>query len=210
MLNAILFGLLLGWGAAIPIGPINLEVIRRHLHLGMAYGIALGLGACLADLTYLILLSLGALAILTQPLILKIVGIAGSLILAWFGYSALRAKASVSDKIKTNTRPVWAHTLEGYSLTMLNPMTILFWTSVSAQIATFAQHTQYTLIYAGAGVFLGTLSWILALNTVLFFTRHRLSARAIEFLNISGGVILLGFAVMGLWRAVMPSPIPSP
>ncbi len=35
-ISHLLFGLLLGWGAAIPIGPMNLEIIRRNLRYGTA------------------------------------------------------------------------------------------------------------------------------------------------------------------------------
>ena len=95
MLHQFIFGLLLGLGAAIPLGPMNLEIIRRNLRFGSVYGIALGLGACSADVTYLVLLSLGALSILTHPLILQVIGVIGSSILLWFGYSALRLKATL-------------------------------------------------------------------------------------------------------------------
>ena len=74
-MHLFILGLILGWGAAIPIGPINLEIIRRHLSFGMIFGIAYGLGACIADLCYLILLMSGALILLQHPLVLKIIGI---------------------------------------------------------------------------------------------------------------------------------------
>lgn len=203
MLHQLLFGLLLGWGAAIPLGPINLEIIRRNLRLGTLYGISLGLGACLADITYLVLLSLGTLVIFTHPLTLKIVGILGSLILAWFGISALRMKASnPHNHLSAKSYPAWAHTLEGYILTLLNPMTILFWASVSAQVAISAQQTTYAVIYAGIGVFCGTLSWILVFNMLLHYTRHRLSPAVVQSLNYLGGLILLAYAVHGLWRVL--------
>jgi L-lysine exporter family protein LysE/ArgO len=204
MLRALFFGLLLGWGAAIPIGPINLEIVRRNLRFGTTYGMALGLGACGADITYLALLSFGALTALLHPLILNSVAIAGSFILAWFGYSALRMKAGASSEMAAlNRHPLWRHTAEGYVLTLLNPLTILFWASISAQVIIFSRHAADKAIYAGIGVLLGTLSWMIALNVFLHLTRHRLSKRVMIYLNYAGGIILLGFAAMGFLRVIL-------
>lgn len=204
MLKQLLFGLFLGWGAAIPLGPMNLEIIRRNLRFGTAYGLALGLGACSADVTYLVLLSLGALTILTHPAVLQIVGLIGSSILLWFGYSALRMKSSQfvfkdAQPQQRNSLPL-RHTLEGYVLTMFNPVTILFWGSVSTQIAIAARSTPHAIYYAGLGVFLATVSWVTALNTCLHFTRHRLSERVMGWINICGGLLLIVFALIGFWH----------
>lgn len=200
-MQQLLFGLFLGWGAAIPIGPINLEVIRRNLTFGTRYGVALGLGACSADVTYLLLLSVGFLTLLTQPLILKIMGCLGSLILAWFGYSTLRMKTQHYAKTTaSNTRTTWRHSIEGYLLTLINPMTILFWSSVSTQIVLISKKGEYAIINSGLGVLLGTLSWILGLNLFLHLYRHRLSEKTLQIFNKTGGIILLAFAIHGLWH----------
>jgi L-lysine exporter family protein LysE/ArgO len=204
MLHHFILGLLLGWGAAIPIGPMNLEIIRRNLQLGTRFGVALGLGACSADVTYIILLSLGALTLLNHLLILRILGIVGSLLLAWFGYSALRMKIRaihVEAAQKAMLLP-WRHLIEGYFLTLINPFTVLFWLSVSSQIALATTHSSSAAFHTGIGVMLATVSWITGLNTLLHFTRHRLPERTMHWLNITGGLILIAFAIMGLWRAL--------
>lgn len=205
MWHAIFIGLLLGWAAAIPIGPINLEVIRRNLRFGSRFGVNFGLGACSADMTYFILLLTGALMILQHKLVLRIVGIIGALILLWFGIAALRLKpvSVVADDEVTKKDPKASHHyLQAYVMTLLNPMTIVFWASVSTQIAALAYHGAASAIYVGVGVLLGTVSWILALNTVLHVIRHRISAKVMHYFNIFGGVILIGFAIFGFIHAL--------
>ena len=204
MWHHIFYGLLLGWGAAIPLGPLNFEMIRRNLRFGTPQGIMLGFGACSADLTYLVLLLLGALAILTYPTVLMVVGALGSLVLLWFGIMALRMpilkEASTTEKNKP-LKCLSVHWLQGYAISLLNPYTIIFWASVGAQVAVMAAHSsQLALYYVAAGVILGTVSWVLGCNFVLHFTRHRFSARVMHYLNIAGGIILIGFGLYGLWR----------
>jgi L-lysine exporter family protein LysE/ArgO len=200
-MHLVLFGVVLGLGAAIPVGPVNLEMIRRNLRFGTSYGIMTGLGACTADLTYLTLLCCGALTLLQYPDVLRGLGIVGSLILIWFGLSAFRPKATDLPE-NTITPSLFRYGVEGYAITLINPFTILFWVSVSSQISLAAMTYDHAILYAGAGVIIGTVSWVLALNTILHFTRHHLSKRAIQWLNYSGGVIILGFAGLGMWRSI--------
>lgn len=205
MLHLIVFGLLLGWGAAIPIGAINLEMIRRNLRFGTSAGLMLGVGACCADVTYLALLSFGVLQILQYPLVLKITGVLGALILGWFGFKSLRLRAVyIADTFSSPPvlLPVWRHALEGYLLTLINPYTIVFWTSISMTIAVITHTKHYAAIYVGLGVLLATFSWASGLNLLLHFTRHRLSKHTVQKINFAGGIILLGFAAFGFWRAI--------
>lgn len=201
-MHLFIYGLILGWGAAIPIGPINLEMMRRNLHYGTLYGIALGVGACSADVTYVVLLCLGALALLTHPMMLNIIGILGSLLLCWFGYKAffLAAKEDKTKKIKQSKIK---NIIEGFILTLINPYTILFWGSVSSQLLLVTQGSTQWTVLAATGVIIGTFSWVLCFNVLLKFTRHKLSDNITHWLNRAGGLVLWGFAIFGFYQQTL-------
>lgn len=201
-MHFLFLGILLGMGVAIPLGPINLEMIRRNLHFGTSYGIATGLGACSADVTYLILLCAGALTLLQHPDVLRTFGLCGSLILAWFAFMTFRAKISAPAEKKS--RPsLYRYIFEGYLITLINPMTILFWGSVSSQVSLIAMNNHFTaIVLTGLGVAIGTVGWVLSINTLLHFTRHKFSKTTMKVLNIIGGTILLGFALAGFLKAL--------
>lgn len=205
MLSLVIFGIVLGWGAAIPIGPINLEIIRRHLTYGGRYGVCFGLGACSADLTYLILLSFGVLIYLSNPATLKILGIGGSIILMYFALQALRltpSSSKASDTLTKKPNSLLQNSLAGYMLTLLNPYTVIFWASISAQVALLAANHSMGLIYAGLGLIIGTVSWVLSLNVLLHYNKHRLGKHSQLWLNRIGGVLLMAFAGYGFYRAL--------
>ncbi|MCP4473025.1 MAG: LysE family transporter [Gammaproteobacteria bacterium] len=113
MLHILIVTLLLGLGAAAPVGPINLEIIRRHLQSGFTTGIIFGSGACSADLTYLFLLSLGVLTLLTHVVLINSMGIVGSLILFWFGFSAVRLTSKLQTSV-VKEKNYAAHFRDGY------------------------------------------------------------------------------------------------
>lgn len=203
MTHFILIGILLGWGAAIPIGPMNLEIIRRNLTLKTRYGVGFGLGACSADVTYLVLLAFGAILILSHPEVIRVIGVIGALILLWFGIGAWRMPLGQLDQNLVNAnQSIAKHWLEGYVMTLLNPMTILFWASVSAQLATLSQQGLPTLVAVGLGVIIGTVSWVFGLNSLIHITRHKIPDSWMQYLNRIGGVLLIGFAVVCLVRVV--------
>lgn len=202
MVHIFLIGVLLGWGAAIPIGPLNLEIVRRNLRFGTPAGLAIAAGACLGDITYLTLLSLGALSILTHPFFAASLSLVGACILGWFGVSALRTTIVRESQKPLIKKPLWRHTLEGYLLVMINPYTVLFWLSISTQIAHYAMQNHWIILTMGAGVIIGVSSWASGLNILLHYTRHKLSATTILWFNRIGGVIILGFAIAGVLRVL--------
>ncbi|MDF1760786.1 MAG: LysE family translocator [Coxiellaceae bacterium] len=200
------YGILLGLGAAMPVGPVNLEIVRRNLRFGTGSGLILGLGAACTDLTYLILLSLGALTLLTHHTVLNVIGFVGAFILGWFGIEALRSKINETPKVMNKTvktKSLWRHWLEGYLMTLLNPMTIIFWASVSSQVALLARDHHSAVIFMGSGVIIGAYGWALSVNGVLHFTRHRFSTNTMKWINWVGGVILIGFAIYGLVHTIL-------
>lgn len=205
-LQNILIGLLFGYGAAIPIGPINVEMVRRNLKFGTAAGLFFGFGAGLSDMTYLALLTAGAIAILTHATAMRIISLIGAIILVWFAVMAFRTNASKTENTLEviAQRPLWRHTLDSYLLTLLNPYTILFWSSVGAQVASYSgKHDGHAHALAiGLGVLLAVVSWAVILNVILHYTKHRLPEKANHYLNYIGGTILLIFAALSVWHAI--------
>jgi L-lysine exporter family protein LysE/ArgO len=197
------YGLLLGFGAAIPLGPINLEMMRRNLHFGTLHGLSLGLGASIADLVYVSLLCIGVLPFLTHPIFLKVVGIMGACILAWFGYKALQLKTNPHREKKLVKKPLLTTWVAGFMLTMVNPYTIIFWASVSSQLISVTEDNSNAIILAALGVITAAVGWCAFFNLFLHFTKSKLNVNVIHWLNISGGVILIGFAIYGFINAVL-------
>lgn len=194
-------GFLMGLGAAIPFGPINWEITRRNLQFGTLSGVTLGLGACLTDVTYLVVFGLGAGALLKMAWLMRIIGVMGSCILLYFGVMTFRAKRAKLTKV-LHKRPLWRDLAAGYLMTFVNPFTILFWSSVVSQLSLIAGEKTSNLAVIGSGVLVGVLGWVLFLNLLLHFLRHKIPDKLTLRLSEIGGVILIGFALFGLFKAL--------
>lgn len=197
-----LLGLALGYGVAVPLGPMNVEIMRRHLHEGARAGLALGLGACLADMTYLILLLVGVLAVLAYPPVLKTLSVIGAVILVWFAYKAYTmsppTQVTTTHGTANKAKPWYRHMLEGILLTFFSPYAVLFWGSVSTQIIHLHQVGAQAPWLVAVGVLLSTISWVIFLNVLLHKTRERLPRSLAKLLNWVGGTTLLCFAGFSL------------
>ena len=198
MLHEFFLGMTLGFGAAVPIGPINLEMIRRNINHGFWSGFMIGIGACLADITYLSLLAIGILYFLTDAAFLKYFGYAGALVLSWFAYQSFKNALSPKQNQPQKTQKSKTLTcFSGYYLTLLNPYTVLFWSSVSFILISAGKHA-HSFLAAGTGVVFAIFIWIISLNSIVHHTRHFFSDKANRWLNGISGFILLGFAVLAL------------
>jgi L-lysine exporter family protein LysE/ArgO len=208
---------LLGIGAAAPIGPVNVEIARRTLRGGFPAGFALGCGAVSVDVFYAILSSQGVKRLVDHTGFMKTLGYAGAAMLLWLGVMSLRAawRATTTDPIvEAELHPpprVAARNayLTGVLLTLLNPMTLAFWfVAVPGTLGPITKEPSRDLPMICAGVFVGTLAWVVVFTGLLTLAMWRARSRGttrrrhawLALADAIGGFVVLGFAVLALWR----------
>jgi threonine/homoserine/homoserine lactone efflux protein len=192
-----MMGLLMGFAVVLPVGPLNLEIIRRALRFGALEGIILGLGAIAADIIYLFLLSVGYLSLLNNAHLLHIIGIVGSFIIAYFGYRAIVDSSSSMNNEKVIPQSYFKQGLQGFLIAFFNPFVILFWLSLSSQIAALTNNSLSLFALTAFGVVLSAIIWLVFLNTLIHFTKNKLNHRFIKTINWIGGLLLIGIAIYG-------------
>src|SRR5688500_3485036 len=204
-------GIVLGLGAAAPIGPVNVEIARRSLRHGFRAGLLLGLGAVTVDVTYAILASLGLRLILDRAPVRITLSLAGAALLIYLGIQCLKsAFKPVSDisnpqsEIRNPKSP--AHYLTGLLMTSLNPMTLAFWFVVLPGLAGQLSHDPARdLPWICAGVFAGALSWVLFFASLITLAGNWQRQRVAFLADLFGGLMLLTFAASAIWRMVASS-----
>jgi L-lysine exporter family protein LysE/ArgO len=197
MLHLIILGFLVGFGLAMSVGPVLLLIIRVNLAHGFWNGMMIGLGAVCADFTYLILLASGSLLIINQPVVLKIVGIVGAIILFYFGYKTMRAPIVIHQKDITPPKP-HRNFITGYLLCISSPLSILFWTGMATTVATVVAQKSHAIYYFGVGLFGGVVAWLLIINSLLSIMRHQISPKVLYIFNRIGGIVIICFGIYGL------------
>ena len=204
-------GVLLGLGAAMPIGPVNVEIARRTLRAGFRSGFFLGCGAVTIDVTYAILAEIGVTPLLGKAYFYWPLAAAGFGLLVYMGVGSLagartaaRADLLTAGAARHSTRPTARGSyLTGLAMTGLNPFTWAFWFVVLPQVAgSIAQDPARDLPVICVGVFAGTIAWVVFFTSLLSlagrFRRRWWLVLADEF----GGALLLWFAAVLLLKSL--------
>lgn len=199
MIEAVLEGFVLGVSAAAPIGPINVEIIRRGLRLGPSPAFFLGCGAVTADCVYFgaaIAATSAASAFFNSAWGVPAAFAVGGAMLAWLGTMAIRSRAAVDQggELRSARSAPFGSWAVGLAMTLANPLTIAFWLSVAATIAARgATGGPAALRILGVGA--GALGWVGFLVALLALARRRVTPGFLQAVNLMSGASLLGFGI---------------
>jgi threonine/homoserine/homoserine lactone efflux protein len=184
------FGLIL----QISVGPVCIAVLHKALTQGFRHAFLMVWGAALVDALYIVLSVAGVSALLQIGPARAAVGLAGALLLIYFGIRYLRAPAAAAHVDHSGESALKSFTF-GVGLTLTNPLTILFWAGVLG--ATMSTHTFEQaggVIYFSAGCVAATLLFLTAVAAAGHYLERVLTGRRSLWLNRVVGLFLIGFA----------------
>ena len=182
-MNDFLEGLGFGLILQVSVGPVCIAVLHKGLTQDFRHALSMVGGVALADALYIVLSVIGVSALLQIGPARSAVGLAGALLLAYFGLRYLRAPATTTH-IQHSGDSLLRSFIFGAGLTLTNPLTILFWAGVLG--AMMSAHTfghAGGVVYFSAGCVMASLFFLTAV------------ARLMLWLNRAVGLFLIGFAV---------------
>jgi threonine/homoserine/homoserine lactone efflux protein len=201
-------GIGLGLAIAAPIGPVNIEIIRRGLRNGFLPALLVGCGSTAADLFYVVLVYLGVAPLARQPFFRIPLNAAAAAVLgmlAWKCYREARGLVSLppNDGIREADSGRSALT-SGFLITLTNPMTIVFYFSLfGGAVARMHDAPKSAhLLYVGC-VILGCLLWSLLLAMLLGWGKKRMGVRAVQVIGAASALALAYFAVRFLLEGLI-------
>ncbi len=187
---------LMGCIAAIPAGPVQIEVVRRSINGHLKPSLMVVLGAFFADVFYGSIAFFGIAPFLEEEKVMAFFWLAGGLILTVLGILSIKHSLKVQE-ISYNPdhlkRKRWAF-LGGLSLSATNPIMILWWLSgvrLFQDIGLIAEfNTDIALSFLAAGS-LGLASYLVLLSLFIFWAKKFISLRTLQKINFFFGVFLL-------------------
>jgi len=192
-------GALIGLAIAAPVGPIGVLCIRRTLVDGRLTGFVAGLGAATADLIF------GAVAVLGLAALADLLAgvsfwsrLLGGLFLCYLGLRTLR-ELPAERPAAVGGRGLLGAYSSTLLLTLTNPASIVLFAAIFAGLGMASDAGGYGPGLAMvAGVGCGSAAWWLTLSSLVGLLRGRLSPRALRWVNVAAGLIILGFGVAAL------------
>ncbi|NIK71705.1 LysE family transporter [Paenibacillus sp. BK720] len=190
--------ILLGLSLAAPIGPINAAQMARGIRGGFWNAWLLGLGSMTADILYLLVVYLGTVHFLQTPFLKTLLWSFGCFVLLYTGFESLYNTNKTAAMHRNSLKePVLKSFGTGFFLSLLNPLSIMFWIgiygSVLAEAAQKFEPTQ--LIIYTSGILLGIFLWDLSMAVASSHFHRVLNNRALGFISVLSGLSLIGFGL---------------
>ncbi len=191
--------IVLGLSLAAPVGPMNIEVMKRGLTEGLFRSWLVGLGGITGDILLLLAIYFGFAQFMELILIKILMYLVGIFMLGYLGVNSIISTFSTKAIYKEKgLKKQSAHPyLTGFIIALANPINLVFWFGVygtSLQSLT-ATHTFTTSIVCSFAIILGLFLWNLNVIFTVHFSKQLMNEKAIKFITFSAGICLLGFTV---------------
>ncbi len=213
LLRALLAGFVCGFVVCIPVGPVNLTVIRYALRKGFLPAFLVGLGAAAAEMIYAAALLAGHTTILDKPLVRDTMRAVAVAVIALIGIRSLLFReekveardAAVAERVDER----WHHPralVLGFVLTITNLMLLVLWATLTAFLFAreWVQPALSSRAMCSVGVLLGCSVWYLALAFFVSLAHRRVSPKTLTILVRACGVVFLLFAGLLAYRLAAP------
>jgi threonine/homoserine/homoserine lactone efflux protein len=201
----ILNGIKLGFVLAFLVGPVFFAIIQTSVERGFWNGLLVALGVSLSDVMYVTICYLGLAQFINQPQNKVYMAYGGGAVLILFGlyHLLIKSRKSMNAEVKSmEEKGKIRYFLKGFIINGISPMVILFWLgaiSVASVDFGYSRGGQFMVFFASV---LGT---VLITDVIKAYLADKLrnwvTPRALMFLNIGVGMILIAFGIRLILRA---------
>ncbi|UCG12923.1 MAG: LysE family transporter [Deltaproteobacteria bacterium] len=202
---------MLGFVAAIPAGPVQIEVARRSINGRLESSLMVILGAFVVDIFYGVIAFFGIAPFLEKKAVMAVFWLVGAAFLLTLSFVVIKDSAKHSEfdaEVKHLTKKRWG-LVSGLTLSVVNPMMILWWLMGQrlfmdiGLITDFTDYIAVSFLLAGG---VGLASYLTLLSVFLYWTKRFISLPKMRWINLSFGVVLfllaVYFAVMSIQALV--------
>jgi threonine/homoserine/homoserine lactone efflux protein len=198
MLHIFFKGIIIGLITGMPLGPIGALCMRTTIANGISFGIAAGLGSCVADSIYASIAAMG-ITVIARFLARyqHYVRIFGGIILILFGIHTILSKKENKQEIP-NSKTLAKSFFSTFLLSFANPSTVfsflLVFTSYGSKNIGSGLVARIILIF---GVFCGSLIWWVILVLLAGKFHKNLNIRKLSVVNkVLGSAIVFSGLVL--------------
>ncbi|MBM7703768.1 LysE family transporter [Metabacillus iocasae] len=188
--------LVLGISLAAPVGPINIEMIKRGISGGFWSSWLVGLGGMSADVLFMVFILIGLAPFIQQEAVTFVLYGAGCLMLIYIGIQSIRQAAShafvFEESHPTSAQRSYA---SGFLIALTNPINIVFWFGVYGSTLSHMVHA-YTLLQASIAsicIIVGIILWNMNIAFTVHFTRRFIHTQLLRVITVIAGIILIGY-----------------
>jgi threonine/homoserine/homoserine lactone efflux protein len=201
-MNIIIQGIILGLSITAPIGPTNIEIIRRGVKEGPKGAISFWLGVMVALFIYLLLVVFGLSLLLHSHTFNILLTSFGVIVLAYLSYNSLREFFSGREIKMEEPSSRGKNFIPGIVLTIANPAVLLLWTGImGANLATNRTTASQGLLLS-LGVMIGVAIFFISLTILIYYGRRFLQKKILQYVSLVAGIVLIIFFIMFAYNLI--------
>lgn len=197
-MNSIFTYVLLGISLAAPIGPVNAAQLDTGIKNGFFHAWIFGIGALTADILYMIMVYLGIGQFIDSPYIKVFLWSFGCFVLTYTGIESI----VTLNKLKLNFNSIQRIRLRqalvsGFLLSLLNPLTILFWLGIYGSVLaqTSATFNTSSLLIFSAAIIIGIILWDTFMAFLSSGARKVLSTKFLIIISLISSLSMIAFGI---------------
>jgi L-lysine exporter family protein LysE/ArgO len=196
-MNAFISYVLLGLSLAAPIGPINAAQLDKGIKSGFLHAWLVGVGAVIADAIYMLIVYFGVNQFITTPFMKTFLWLFGCFVLIYTGVESLLNIGKIIISNKREKESAVKSFLSGFLMSLLNPLSILFWLGIYGSVLaqTAATYKSRELMLYSSAIFIGLLLWDVTMAAIASSFRRYLTARVLSIISTLSGLSLVGFGI---------------
>ncbi|MDT2904257.1 LysE family transporter [Lactococcus lactis] len=191
-------GLYFGMILQLAVGPVCLLVFNTSATNGFFNAMQVVLAVSIIDLLFIILSLLSSSFALNKKEVRYLLNLLNGLILIFFGLNLFLSVFGIS---LINGLPYFKNLLghnyflTGITLTLSNPLTIIFWSSVFSKKVSDNDYTRTNLLFFAMGCVLATFLFLSMISILGIYFNHFLPDNIVSILNIIVGLLIIFWGI---------------
>ena len=197
-MNSIFTYIFLGISLAAPIGPVNAAQLDTGIKNGFFHALIFGFGALIADVLYMVMVYFGVGQFIDSPYMKIFLWSFGCFVLTYTGIESLLTLHKIKVDIKSGKRiRLRQSLLTGFLVSLLNPLTILFWLGIYGSVLAETSQTFQAnqIITFSLAIIVGILLWDTTMAFLSSGARKFLSTRFLIIISLISSLSMIAFGI---------------
>jgi L-lysine exporter family protein LysE/ArgO len=197
-MNSIFTYLFLGISLAAPIGPVKTVLLNTGIKNGFFHAWIFSLGALATDIMYMFIVYFGVAQFIDSPLMKLFLWSFGCFVLIYTGIENLLSLNKIEINLKSAKRTrLRTSILSGFFMSLLNPLTILFWLGIYGSILAKAAgvSTGYQIVLNSIAILVGIIIVDLIMSFLSSGARRLLSTKFLKIVSMITSLSMIGFGI---------------
>ncbi|MCG7334677.1 LysE family translocator [Sporosarcina sp. ACRSM] len=188
----------LGVSLAAPIGPVNAAQLDTGIKNGFFHAWIFGIGALTADVLYMMMVYFGIGQVIEYPLVQIILWSFGCFVLTYTGIESLLSLHKIELDVGFGKKVQLKRSFTaGFFMSLLNPLTILFWLGIYGSVLAEATVTfsGNQILMNSVAIIVGIILWDTIMATISSGARKVLSTKFLKIISVISSLSIIGFGI---------------